>query len=90
MEAHISIQVGIKDLNDVKFFEKLGVDRCVLARELSIDEIYTAIDSGVWNNIIAKSAGMEAPKDPVSVGFWEALDAQLNFVYEHSDSLTLK
>ena len=39
MEAHISTQVGIKDLNDVKFFEKLGVDRCVLARELSIDEI---------------------------------------------------
>ena len=58
--------------------------------ELSIDQIYTAIDSGVWNNIIAKSAGMEAPKDPVSVGFWEALDAQLNFVYEHSDNLTLK
>ena len=58
--------------------------------ELSIDQIYTAIDSGVWNNVIAKSAGMEAPKDPVSVGFWEALDAQLNFVYEHSDSLTLK
>ena len=39
MEAHISTQDGIKDLYDVRFFENLGVDRCVLARENSIDEI---------------------------------------------------
>ena len=39
MEAHISTQVGIKDLNDVYFFEDLGAKRCVLAREVSFDEI---------------------------------------------------
>ncbi len=39
MEAHMSTQVGIKDLNDVFFFEQLGAKRCVLAREVSIEEI---------------------------------------------------
>ena len=39
MEAHMSTQVGIKDLNDVFFFTELGAKRCVLAREVSFDEI---------------------------------------------------
>jgi putative protease len=39
MEAHISTQVGIKDLNDVYFFDSIGAKRCVLAREVSFDEI---------------------------------------------------
>ena len=39
MEAHMSTQVGIKDLNDVYFFESLGAKRCVLAREVSFEEI---------------------------------------------------
>ena len=39
MECHISTQAGVKDLHDVKFFEELGVERCVLARETSIDTI---------------------------------------------------
>ena len=55
--------------------------------ELSIDQIYTAIDSGVWNNVIAKSAGMEAPKDPISVGFWERLRDQLEYDYNHTYQL---
>ena len=58
--------------------------------DLSIDQIYTAIDTGVWNDIIAKSAGMEVPKEPVAWGFWQSLDDQLMFVYEHSNNLTLK
>ena len=39
MEAHISTQVGVKDLSDVLFFKDLGVKRCVLARENTIEEI---------------------------------------------------
>ena len=39
MEVHISTQAGIKDLYDVSFFKELNVDRCVIARETSIDEI---------------------------------------------------
>ena len=39
MECHISTQVGVKDLEDVKFFENLGVKRVVLAREDSFEEI---------------------------------------------------
>ena len=39
MECHISTQVGIKNINDIRFFEGLGVDRCVIARETSIDKI---------------------------------------------------
>lgn len=39
MEAHMSTQVGIKDLNDVYFFSTLGAKRCVLAREVTIEEI---------------------------------------------------
>ena len=58
--------------------------------ELSIPEIYTAINDGVWNDIIARSAGMEIPTQPMLVGFWEALDDQLNFEYTHTDKLVLK
>ena len=39
MEAHISTQVGVKDLEDVLFFKNLGAKRCVLARENTIEEI---------------------------------------------------
>ena len=39
MDAHISTQVGVKDLYDTKFFERLGASRVVLAREDSIEEI---------------------------------------------------
>ncbi|MCR5787028.1 MAG: DUF3656 domain-containing protein [Acholeplasmatales bacterium] len=39
MEAHISTQVGLKDLNDVYFMKSLGAKRCVLAREVSFEEI---------------------------------------------------
>ncbi len=39
MEAHISTQAGVKNLDDIKFFEKLGAKRCVLARENTIDDI---------------------------------------------------
>ncbi len=39
MEAHMSTQVGIKDLNDVYFFSSLGAKRCVLAREVTYEEI---------------------------------------------------
>ncbi len=39
MEVHASTQCGIKDINDIRFFENLKIDRCVLARENSFDEI---------------------------------------------------
>lgn len=41
MEVHISTQVGIKDLNDIKFFETKKVNRCVISRETSIDDLKT-------------------------------------------------
>ncbi len=40
-EIHISTQASIKDIEGVEFYEKLGADRVVLARENSIDEIHT-------------------------------------------------
>ena len=36
---HISTQCDNRDLEKVKFFEKLGLSRVVLARELSLDKI---------------------------------------------------
>lgn len=39
MEAHISTQSGVKDLEDVRFFESYGAKRCVLARENTFEEI---------------------------------------------------
>ena len=36
---HISTQCDNRDLEKVKFFEKLGISRVVLARELSLDKI---------------------------------------------------
>ena len=39
MECHISTQVGVKDLLDVKFFEEINASRVVLAREDKLEEI---------------------------------------------------
>lgn len=39
MEAHISTQAGLKDFFDVAFFKDYKAHRCVLAREMNIDEI---------------------------------------------------
>ena len=39
MECHISTQVGVKDLLDVKFFEGINANRVVLAREDNIATI---------------------------------------------------
>lgn len=39
IEAHVSTQMGIDDLEGIKILEKLGVKRVVLAREVSIDKI---------------------------------------------------
>ena len=39
MECHISTQVGVKDLLDVKFFEGINANRVVLAREDNITTI---------------------------------------------------
>ena len=39
MEAHVSTQDSASTLEAVRFYERLGVDRVVLARELSLDEI---------------------------------------------------
>lgn len=57
----------------------------------SIDEVYTGINEGVWNNVIAQHAGMaeQAPGIPFSVGFWQALDNQLEYDYTHSNTLKL-
>lgn len=38
-EIHMSTQTSINNLEGVKFFEKLGVDRVVLARENTLEEI---------------------------------------------------
>ncbi len=39
MEVHVSTQSGLKDLEDIRFFENLHANRCVLARENTFDEI---------------------------------------------------
>ncbi len=39
MEAHVSTQASTTNQEAVSFYEKLGMDRCVLSRELSLDEI---------------------------------------------------
>ena len=39
LEVHISTQVGLKTLADVRYFEGLGAKRAVLAREAHIDDI---------------------------------------------------
>ena len=39
MEAHVSTQCSSANPETIKFYERFGVDRVVLARELSLDEI---------------------------------------------------
>ena len=57
MEAHISTQAGIKNIYDVRFFEKLGAKRCVLAREMEFNEIkYIKENSNMPLEIFAHGA----------------------------------
>ena len=57
MEAHISTQSGVKNLDDVRFFENLGANRCVIAREESIDNIkYIKENSNMPLEIFAHGA----------------------------------
>ena len=60
-----------------------------LEEELSIIEIYTAIDDGVWSDIIAKSAGIEVPKQIVMLSFLEDLEKALDYDYSHQNVPTL-
>ena len=39
MEAHVSTQASTTNYESVNLFDTLGMDRCVLSRELSLDEI---------------------------------------------------
>ena len=39
MEAHVSTQASTTNYEAVNLFESLGMDRCVLSRELNLDEI---------------------------------------------------
>lgn len=39
LECHISTQVGVKNLEDIKFFESINAKRPVLAREVDLKEI---------------------------------------------------
>ena len=45
LDIHISTQMTVHNLNQVKYLEKLGVSRIVLARELSIEEIKYICDN---------------------------------------------
>ena len=57
MEAHISTQAGVKNLDDIKFFEELGARRCVVARENTIDEIkYFKANSNMPLEVFAHGA----------------------------------
>ena len=57
---------------------------------LSVNEIKVALETGEWNQISAKLAGMDVPNNPWLPLFWEALDDQLNWKYDHRDTLILK
>ena len=46
MEAHVSTQDSIINQEAIEVFESIGVDRVVLARELSLEEIEVIIDTG--------------------------------------------
>ncbi len=83
-------------IKEAEFNQRAAVciDACVdydtkLEEPLSIAEIYTAINDGIWNDIIAKSAGLEVPTEPMLVGYWHALNDQLSYVYEHAEVKTL-
>ncbi len=56
---------------------------------LNVAEIYSALDTGEWNDIIARLSGMEPEKVRWGILFWEALDDQLNWKYDHLQQRTL-
>lgn len=56
LPLHLSTQAGIFDARGVMAAEKLGYERVVMARELSVDEIYKAVQTGVEIEVFVHGA----------------------------------
>ena len=64
LEVHISTQQSLANSLSVKFFnEKVNVERCVLARELSVNDIKTVVDLDAFKSArqVRKQANTERP-----------------------------
>ena len=57
---------------------------------LSVNDIHVALETGEWNQIGARLAGMDVENNPWLPLYWEDLNDQLEWKYEHRDALTLK
>lgn len=58
-------------------------------KAITVDSIYAALESGEWNHISAKLAGMDVPNNPWLPLFWQSLEDDLNWQYEHLNTLKL-
>ncbi len=57
LEIHISTQQSITNLETVEFYESMGADRCVLARELTFEEIsYISKNSNIEIEVFTHGA----------------------------------
>ena len=56
---------------------------------LNVNAIFTALNTGEWNQVIARSAGMEVDNNPWLPLFWEQLNDELIFKYDHQSTLKL-
>ena len=57
---------------------------------LSVNDIKVALETGAWNNVSARLAGIDAEPNPWLGLYWEALNDQLTWKYDHRNVKTLK
>ena len=56
---------------------------------LSVNDIKVALETGAWNNVSARLAGIDAEPNPWLGLYWEALNDQLTWKYDHRNVKTL-
>ncbi len=58
-------------------------------KELPVTEIYYGIITGEYNEVVGRLTGIDVPNEPDSVGFTQDLLDELQYKYEHLDTMKL-
>lgn len=54
-----------------------------------VNDIVVALETGAWNNVGAKLAGMDVEPNPWLAEYYDALNQQLSWKYDHRQTLNL-
>ena len=56
---------------------------------ISVNDLVVALETGAWNNVGAKLGGMDVEPNPWLAEYYDALNQQLSWKYDHRQTLNL-